>query len=102
MCSLRDVATIFDDLGVQIYGASLDSVADQAKFHEQQELTFPLLSDPDGSVAAKYGVLPDGASWTARVTFVIDPKGVLRAIDDKVQVASHGEDVIELIESLRQ
>lgn len=87
---------------MKVHGASLDSVADQAKFHEQQELNFPLLSDPDGSVAAKYGVLPEGASWTARVTFVIDPKGILRAIDDKVQVTSHGDDLIELIESLRE
>ena len=87
---------------MRVFGASLDSVADQAKFHEQQELNFPLLSDPDGSVGARYGVLPEGGRWTARVTFVIDPEGVLRAIDDKVQVTSHGEDLVKLIESLRE
>lgn len=32
---------------------------------------------------------------------MIDPEGVLRAIDDKVQVNSHGEDLIVLVEELR-
>ncbi len=88
-------------IGVRVFGISLDSVKKQAEFHEKQELNFPLLSDPDGSAAAKYGVLPKGGSYAKRVTFVIDPKGVLRAIDDKVNVQSHGEDLIELVETLQ-
>jgi len=87
---------------VAVYGVSLDSVADQAKFHEQQELNFPLLSDPDGSAAAKLGVLPDGARWTSRVTFVIDDQGVVRAIEDEVKVESHGHDLAERIVQLRE
>ncbi len=80
---------------------SLDSVEDQAFFHIEQELNFPLLSDPDGSAAAKLGVLPEGARWTSRVTLVIDEKGILRAIDDQVQVATHGDDLVDLVQSLR-
>ncbi len=80
---------------------SLDSVEDQALFHADQELNFPLLSDPDGSAAAKLGVLPEGARWTKRVTLVIDEKGILRAIDDQVQVATHGDDLVDLVQDLR-
>jgi peroxiredoxin Q/BCP len=83
-------------------GISLDSVADQKKFHTAQELNFPLLSDPDASAAAKYGALLEGRPYTRRVSFVIDPKGVLRAIDEEVQVSSHGNDVIDLVDSLRK
>ena len=86
---------------MRVFGISLDSVVDQKRFHKEQELNFQLLSDPDGSAAQKLGVLPAGASWTKRVTFVIDPKGTLRAIDDSVRVASHGEDLIALLESLQ-
>lgn len=75
-------------------------MADQKKFHVEQALTFPLLSDPDGSAATKYRVLSKRGPFASRVTFVIDPKGRLRHIDDGVQVDTHGEDVIEVIERL--
>ena len=100
MCSLRDVATTFEELRVKVYGCSLDSVGDQKKFHLGQELNFPLLSDPDGSVAAKFEVLSKRGPFSARVTFVIDSKGVVRHIDDGVNVDSHGQDLIEVIERL--
>jgi peroxiredoxin Q/BCP len=84
-----------------VLGISLDSVADQARFHGEQELNFTLLSDPDGSAASKYGVLSGNGRFAARATFVIDPAGVLRAVDQDVQVTSHGEDLIELVKRLR-
>ena len=101
MCSLRDVVEDFEDLGVDVYGLSLDDVASMAKFAEQQELNFMLLSDPDGSVGAKYDVLPEAARWTKRVTFVIDDKGVLRHVDGKVNVDSHGSDLLELVAEMK-
>ena len=100
VCSLRDNATKFTELGVDVYGVSLDDVQDQAKFAKEQNLAFKLLSDPDGSIAAKYGVLAD-KPYTKRVTFVIDPAGVLRAIDEQVKVESHGADLADLVKQLQ-
>jgi peroxiredoxin Q/BCP len=97
MCSLRDAATDFEELGVKVYGASLDDVKSQAAFHEAQKLSFPLLSDPDGSLAAKCGVLASGARFTARKTLLIDPEGVLRHVDEKVDVAKHGSVLVDWI-----
>jgi len=94
MCSLRDAAIGFEEMGVTVYGMSLDDVGDMAAFAEAQELNFLLVSDPDGSAARKYGVLGDGARWTGRVTFVIDDKGILRHVDREVSVKSHGEDLV--------
>lgn len=82
------------------YGLSMDDVKSQARFVKEQKLNFQLLSDPDGSMARKYDVLWRGA-YTKRVTFVIDPKGVLRAIDDGVKVQSHGADLVALLERLQ-
>ncbi len=76
-------------------------MAAQAEFAKQQELNFRLLSDPDGSAAAKYDVLPAKARFTKRVTFVIDDKGVLRHVDEAVKVKTHGEDVVALVKKLR-
>lgn len=84
-----------------MYGLSTDDVKSQARFVKEQELSFPLLSDPDGSMARKYDVLWRGA-YTKRVTFVIDPKGVLRAIDDEVDVDTHGRDLVALLERLQE
>lgn len=87
-------------LGSRIYGLSLDDVKAQAAFHEAQKLSFPLLSDPDGSVARKYGVFL-ARGFANRVTFVIDPNGVLRHVDQTVAVDSHGRDLIELLTRLK-
>ena len=85
-----------------VYGISLDSVATQEKFVTAQKLNFDLLSDPDGSAGGKYQVLPEGARYTNRVTFIIDPAGKLRAIDRSVKVAAHGMDLVERVAELQE
>lgn len=91
----------FEELGARVLGISLDSVKDQATFHKKEELNFSLLSDPDGSAARKYGVLPEGSSYPGRKTFLIDRKGILRHISEKVDVTNHGDDVVELLLQLQ-
>ena len=73
-----------------------------AQFAEKQKAPYSMLSDPDGSVATKYGVLDQSGKYAQRVTFVLDEKGTLRKIVDQVNVKSHGEDLATLIEELRQ
>ncbi len=102
MCSLRDAAAKLDELGVAVYALSLDDVADLAAFAKKQKLNFKLLSDPDGSVAAKYGVLLPRRSFSRRVTFVLDEEGVLLHIDDGVRVATHGSDLVRVIRELQE
>jgi peroxiredoxin Q/BCP len=85
-----------------VYGASLDDVATQAEFAKKHELSFPLLSDPDGSVAAKYDAMTPGKPYTNRLTFILDPEGVLRHVDKSVKVDEHGKDVADVIRRLKQ
>lgn len=75
-------------------------MASQARFHEQQELNFSLLSDPDGSAARRYQVFMD-RGFARRVTFVVDTKGTLRAIVPEVDVNSHGTDLVDLVRELQ-
>ena len=79
---------------------SLDSVQDQARFAKAQELNFALLSDPDGSAAAKFQAIKPGAGYSSRATFIVDDRGVLRAALPKVSPATHGAELVELLEKL--
>ena len=40
--------------------------------------------------------------WANRVSFIIDEKGILRSIQDKVKVDRHGADLVELVRKLRE
>ena len=102
VCSLRDVATDFAKLGVTVYGISFDNVALQAKFAEREKLNFQLLSDPDQVAGKLYGATRiGGVPFPKRVTFVIDPTGILRHVSEKVNVRSHGADLVKIIDGLR-
>jgi peroxiredoxin Q/BCP len=100
VCSLRDVATELSRHQVRVFGISLDEVASQRRFVEEQGLNFPLLSDPDGSVARRYRTLIEGGKYTSRTTFVVDPKGVVRHVDRAVKVDSHGADLVGVVSRL--
>jgi peroxiredoxin Q/BCP len=76
-------------------------VKELAAFAEAQKAPYRMLSDPDGSVAAKYGVLDPSGKYAQRVTFVLDDQGVVRKVLDKVEVKTHGEDLALLIDELK-
>jgi peroxiredoxin Q/BCP len=101
VCSLRDAAKDFEAQGVRVFGASTDDVRSQQAFAKAQELDFPLLSDPDGSLTNKYGVAYPGRAMAQRVTFLIDPEGILRHIDRSVDVSKHGSDLVALVKKLK-
>ncbi len=89
-------------MGVRVFGISRDGVADLAAFHEAQALTFPLLSNPDGSATAKYDAAYGSRPFAKRITLVLDGKGVVRSRDDGVAVDSHGRDLVERIARLQE
>ncbi|MCP9839632.1 peroxiredoxin [Synechococcus sp. J7-Johnson] len=89
----------FHLLGAQVVGVSADDVADHASFCDSEGLVFPLLSDPGGAVSQRYG------SWIApfsqRHTFLIDPKGVLRARWVAVRPQGHSREVLDELSRLQ-
>lgn len=81
---------------------SVQDLASHKKFREENNLNFPVLSDPTREVAARYGVLtaPDGVA--KRVTYYIDPTGVVRKVDEKVQPFSAAKDEIAALKELQK
>ena len=81
-CSLRDAdwLTLLED--VTVLGLGTDRAFSHRQFADDLGLTAPLLSDSDGSVSERYGVLYDERNGHRRVSkravFVVSPDGVVR------------------------
>ena len=82
MCKLRDSASSLNKVNATVLGISVDSFFALKAWGDQNKLNFPLLSDFNKDVIAKYGVVnPDmiGLKNIAkRSVFVIDKGGVVR------------------------
>jgi peroxiredoxin Q/BCP len=78
MTAFRDQKPQFAEAGAQVLGISMDTLETQTKFAESLNTGFPLLADPDGAVAAAYGVKGEG--YANRVTFVIGKDGKVSAV----------------------
>ena len=67
-----------------------------------QEFPFALLSDSDRIVGKQYGVARPAsdhfAEFPRRLSFLIDPDGLIREVYDVADVASHAEQVLADIE----
>ncbi len=70
----------------------------QKKFDEANELGFPLLSDPDRTVAAQFGVKRFGPLPTKRATFVIDTdRKVLGVIKSETSMTGHADEALDVL-----
>ena len=83
LCSVRDNISIYNNANVTVLGISVDSVYTLAKFKEEQQYNFSLLSDFNKDVSTAYGSLYD--TWkldmkgvSKRSAFVIDKHGSIR------------------------
>lgn len=81
LCAIRDELAEFEGADAQVLGVSVDTAASLGAFHEQEGLTFPLLSDfwPHGAVAQAYDAFLPGRGVAARATYVIDREGRVAA-----------------------
>lgn len=90
--SLRDDFAILEKKDIVIIGISSDSQKKLKKFSNQYNIPFLLLSDPRQSTIKKYGT--KGLLFNKRKTFLIDEKGFIVTIIDKVDVHNHAKQII--------
>jgi len=100
-CNLRDN---YDDLkknGYALLGVSPDSSKKHTNFIEKYELPFPLLADTERTTMEAYGVWGPkkfmGRTFDGvhRTTFVIDEKGKIEKVIEKVKAKIHSEQIME-------
>lgn len=98
-CHFRDLKAEFETVGAQRVGISADSVEKQQQFSTKYSFDYPLLSDPERTVADQFGVrrnlsiLPN-----KRATFVIDTdRRVLAVIASELNMRTHADQALEVL-----
>ncbi|MEX3609649.1 thioredoxin-dependent thiol peroxidase [Rothia sp. LK2588] len=94
-CDFRDNLASLQSHGYQVVGISPDSTEKLRQFITGQDLTFPLLSDPDHAVAEAYGAWGEKKNYgktyegLIRSTFVIDEEGRIEVAQYNVRAKGH-------------
>ena len=94
-CTFRDSYIEITNLNAIIFGVSYDSTEKHKYFKSKLSLPFTLLSDSKGDVTKSYNA--NGWFFPKRITYIIDTKGVIAKIYDKVDISSHTKDIIDFL-----
>lgn len=106
-CSFRDGLPRFQGLDAVVWGVSADDAKAHRKFADKYELNFPLLVDPDKAMLEAYGAWTEKSMYgktymgVPRITYLIDPKGVVARAWPKVKPEEHADEVAAALEELR-
>ena len=94
-CDFRDNLAELNRAGLAVVGVSPDPPAKLAKFRDDEELTFPLLSDPDRAVLTAWGAYGEKKMYSKTVqgvirsTFVVDEDGKIAVAQYNVRATGH-------------
>lgn len=97
--SLADNGHLLKPFKMHYFMASVDPLADNIGFAQQQQADFPLLSDPEKKIAKAYGVL-SSRGHAKRHTFYIGSDGKILKIDKSVRPATSAEDMASTLSAL--
>ncbi|MEP6743769.1 MAG: thioredoxin-dependent thiol peroxidase [bacterium] len=99
-CAFRDAFADYKKRNIKVLGVSLDSEASHKKFAAKYKLPFTLLADTDHAISDAYGVYGQkkfmGRSYMGvnRMTFLIDEKGKIKKVFEKVKPEDHAQEVL--------
>ncbi len=94
-CDFRDNIKKFEKKNTVVIGVSPDDTKSHNKFKDKYELPFTLLSDETKTMLNDYGVWQEKSMYgrkymgVVRTTFIIDEKGIIEKIYEKVKVPGH-------------
>ncbi len=83
----------------ELFAISVDTVEDQKKFVDEYRVPYLHLSDTTKSTCKLYAGL-NLAGLAKRSTFIIDKNGMIVKIFRNVNVESHGEEIIQTLQSM--
>ncbi len=104
-CDFRDNQPQFDAASVKVFGVSSDTLKSHARFRSKYGLGFPLLADPDRTLAQAFGAVGmkkmygKASIGVIRSTFVVGPDGTIEKTFSPVKVDGHAAAVLQAIGS---
>lgn len=103
-CSLeaRNFTNALDEFkkrDVILYGISVQDVDSKKEFCDKDGIKYPLLADVKKDTSKDYGVL-SAVGVARRVTFVIDKKGNIAAVDPSVKPATVVADTLKMVDAV--
>jgi peroxiredoxin Q/BCP len=99
----RDLAR-YEAAKAVVLGVSVDTAESHKEFCAKEGLSFKLLSDPEAKVSTQYGSVMEynGATYSARNTFIINPEGKVVRTFIKVNPMKHSEEVLAALAELQK
>jgi len=103
-CNFRDDYSAYEKKDVVILGVSPDTVKKQAKFKQKFELPFTLIADEEHAISDRYGVwgpkkfMGKEYEGVHRTTFLINQKGKISQIFEKVKPGIHSAEILAALE----
>ena len=103
-CNLRDNHGELREMGFEVIGVSADSEKSHQKFISKYDLPFKLISNTGKEILDAYGAWGKkkmfGREYKGilRKTFVIDEKGVILKIFNKVETGNHTTQILKALE----
>ncbi|GAB3946870.1 thioredoxin-dependent thiol peroxidase [Corynebacterium tapiri] len=100
-CDFRDSLAQLNDQGVQVVGISPDTPEKLAKFKQDHDLNFPLLSDPDKTTLQEWGAFGEKKNYgkvvqgVIRSTFVVAEDGTIELAKYNVKATGHVARIIK-------
>ena len=97
-CAFRDSYDIFKEAGAEVIEVSGDSTQSHQQFAQKYNLPFTLLSDKNNQLRKVYGVPTTLFILPGRVTYVIDPKGIVQHIfNSQLDFKAHVDEALNAI-----
>jgi peroxiredoxin Q/BCP len=100
-CDLRDHYSELTKAGYILLGVSADTEKAQKKFVDKFDFPFPLLADTEKEVIKAFGVwglkkfMGKEYDGIHRMTFIIDEKGNIERVIDKVKTKEHAAQILD-------
>ena len=102
-CDLRDNYQMWQSKSYEILGVSPDSQKSHQKFIEKYNLPFDLISDTEKEILIAYNAWGEKSMYgkkymgVLRKTYVINSKGIIENIFEKVKTKEHSNQILKEI-----
>lgn len=103
-CNLSDNYQAWLAKGYEVVGVSPDSATSHKKFADKFNFGFNLIADPETKILQAYGVWGEKSMYgkkymgVLRTTFVINEKGIIEEVFEKVDTKNHTDQIIKALD----